>query len=81
MRHLTEWLKRHWCFIDTSKAGESNSDWPDLVAWGQEICLASSVEAIQLWYSNINQRFNRFKFYKHIRCKHFKSIFELMEWN
>lgn len=76
MRHLTEWLERHWCFVDISKTRESNSDWPGLVAWDQEICLASSVEAIQLWYSNINQRFNKLKFYKHIRGKHFKSIFE-----
>lgn len=62
MRHLSEWLERNLYFVDTSKVEESNSDlWPCLVAWHQEICLASSVEAIQLWNSNINQRFNRFQ--------------------
>lgn len=61
MRHLTEWLERNLCFADISKAGESNSDWPCLVAWHQELHLARSAEAIQLWYSNINQRFKRFQ--------------------
>lgn len=61
MRHLIEWLERNLGFVDTPKVGESNSDWFCLVAWHQEVCLASYVEATQLWYSNINQRFNRFR--------------------
>lgn len=28
MRHLSEWLERNLCFIDISRARESNSEWP-----------------------------------------------------
>lgn len=50
MRYLTEWFGRHLCFIDISKAEDSHSDWPCLLAWHQQSCLASYVEAIQLWH-------------------------------